>query len=178
MKKFLLIIFSLVAVLAIGFVVTGMMLDKNYELSRSIIIDGSPSDVHKYVGDLAMWDEWTPWKDHDDSIVVTLGNKTTGVGAMQTWTSKDGKGELTFTKSDRKTGIEYDMAFFAGEERMPSTGAITYEEVGKKTRVTWSMKGEMNVPIIGGWYAMSMETMVGPYFDEGLEKLRKKVEGQ
>lgn len=178
MKKFLIIVFCLLAVLVIGFLVTGMMLDKNYELSRSIIIDGSPSDVHKYVGDLSKWDEWTPWKAHDDTLVVTLGKKTTGVGAKQTWTSKGGNGELTFTKWDRKTGIEYDMAFFSGEERLPSTGTISYEEIGKKTRVTWSMKGEMNMPIIGGWYAMTMDPVVGPYFDEGLEKLRQKVEAK
>jgi len=176
MKKFLIIIACLLLVLVVAVVVGGLILDKNYELSRSTIIDAKPADIHKFVGDLEKWGDWTPWKDHDETIVVTLEKQTTGVGAKQTWTSKDGKGELIFTKSDKKTGVEYDMKFFAGEDQLPSKGALTYEAIGDKTRVTWSMKGEMNIAIMGGWYALTMEPVVGPYFDEGLAKLKKMVE--
>ena len=178
MKKFLIVIACLVAFLVLVIVGGGMMLPKDYELSRSIMIDAKPKAVHEYVGNLKKWEEWTPWKAHDESIVVTHGKKSTGAGASQTWTSKDGNGELTFTKSDKDTGVAYDMAFVAGEDRLPSQGSVTYEEAGKKTRVTWSMKGEMNIPIAGGWWAMTMDAWVGPMFDEGLANLKKKVEGK
>ena len=85
-------------------------------------------------------------------------------------------GHGLITCRDKKTGVEYDMMFFAGEDQLPSKGAVTYEPIGSKTRVTWTMKGEMNIPIMGGWYALTMEPVVGPYFDEGLAKLKKKVE--
>jgi hypothetical protein len=176
MKKLLLVILCLLLVLIIGVVVGGLMLDKNYELSRSIVIDASPKEIHKFVGDLKMWDQWTPWKDHDDSLEVKLEKQTSGVGARQTWSSKDGDGELIFTKWDKSTGVEYDMAFIAEGEKLPSTGAITYEEIGKKTKVTWSMKGEIPLPVMGGWYALTMEPVVGPYFDEGLAKLKDRIE--
>jgi len=178
MKKFLVVVLCLVLAVGVIFVAGGLMLDKSYDLNRSIIIDASPRDVHAFAGDLEKWDQWMPWWEEDQSIEVTRGKKTEGVGASQTWTSEQGNGEITITASDRKTGIDYDMAFISGEKRMPSKGAIRYEEVGKKTRVTWSMKGEMNIPIMGGWLAATMDMSMGKQFDRGLANLKAKVEAE
>ena len=166
-----------IPLLALGVlgVIVGMLLPTKYSLSRSLIIKAHPESIHFYVGDLSKWDRWAPWKDEDPSIITTLSEHTTGVGASQTWIGKDGDGSLTLTKSSPTEGIEYDLFFEGGSYRC--WAAIHYDKVGENaTRVIWKMKGNMNIPIIGGYMAMMMDSMVGNMFDRGLSKLKHTVE--
>jgi len=168
MKKFLIgLLLLAIAAAAIGFFLSG-----DYTVERSIVINAKPADVHKLVGDLKRWEDWTPWKEADPSVHVTLGDKTSGVGASQKWTSKDGAGSLIFTAADKDKGVEYDMTY--GE--WTSKGALRYEEVGKSTKVTWSMNGTVEMPVVGGYMALLMPQMIGGQFDQGLQKLKRQVE--
>ena len=113
MKK---ILIGLVVIIVI-LVVVGFLLPTEYEVNRYIVIDAKPSKIHDLVGDLKRWEDWMTWKDEDPSIEITFGKKTTGVGARQTWTGKEGVGEIVFTSSDSKRGVEYDMSFQQGGTR-------------------------------------------------------------
>jgi len=168
MKKFLLVV--LVLLLVAG--VVGFFLPHDFAIEESIDISAKPSAIHDLVGDLKRWDEWTPFKEMDPSVQVTFGRETTGVGASQSWTSKDGSGTLTFTASDKKKGVEYTITL----GNMPAQGAIRYEPVGDTTKVTWSMKGKIETPVIGGYFALLMPRMVGGAFEKGLSKLKRQVE--
>ncbi|MHC4959275.1 MAG: SRPBCC family protein [Planctomycetota bacterium] len=168
MKK---VLIGLAVVVAL-FVVVGLVLSGNYTVESSILINAEPGKIHALVGDLKRWDEWAPWKEQDPSVQVTLGEKSKGVGASQTWTSDDGNGSLTFTAVDDDKGIVYDMTF----EAWTSEGSIAYEEIGDATRVTWSMKGNVDTPVIGGYFAMLMPGMIRASFEQGLEKLKSVVE--
>jgi hypothetical protein len=168
MKKFLVVLLLLViAIAAVGFFLPG-----EYSVERSIVINAKPSAVHKLVGDLKRWDEWTPWKEADPSIQVTFGQETSGVGASQTWTSKEGSGSLRFTAADEDKGIEYDMTF----AQWTSQGAIRYERVGDSTKVTWTMNGDLETPVLGGYMALLMPSMISGDFDKGLQKLKRQAE--
>ena len=169
-KKILIVLVVIVAAVA----VVGFFLPTEYDVGRSVVIDAPPAKVHDYVGNLKKWEEWGPWQAHDSSIKITYGEKTQGVGAHYSWTSQDGPGELTITKSDPQTGVEYDMLF---DNQFKAKGAVTYAKEGDGTRVTWSMSGNQDVPVVGGYFAALMDTMVGSYFEEGLANLKKKVEG-
>jgi len=170
MKK---ILIGLVVIIVI-LVVVGFLLPTEYEVSRYIVIDAKPSKIHDLVGDLKRWEDWMTWKDEDPSIEITFGKKTTGVGARQTWTGKDGVGEIVFTSSDSKRGVEYDMSFEQG--RYKSLGSILYEEMGKSTRVTWAMKGDWPVPVVGGYMVLMFTPMIGESFEESLENLKGRIE--
>lgn len=168
MKKFLLVL--LVIVLVLGAV--GFLISHDYKVEESIVIDAKPSDVHKLVADLERWDEWMPWREMDPTIQVTFGKETKGVGASQTWTGEDGTGFIQITASDEDKGIEYDMKM----DEMPARGAIRYERVGDSTKVTWSMSGEIDTPVIGGYFALLMPRMIGGSFEKGLGKLKAQAE--
>jgi hypothetical protein len=167
------ILIGLVVIIVI-LVVVGFLLPTEYEVSRYIMIDAKPSKIHDHVGDLNRWDDWMPWKETDPSIVVTFGKKTTGVGASQTWTGKDGTGEIVFTSSDSKRGVEYDMSMDQG--KYTSKGSILYEEMGKSTRVTWSMSGDMSTPVVGGYMVLLFSPMMGDAFHKGLSTLKSQIE--
>jgi uncharacterized protein YxeA len=169
------ILIGLVVIIVI-LVVVGFLLPTEYEVSRYIMIDAKPSKIHDHVGDLRSWEEWQTWKDEDPSIEITFGKKTTGVGARQTWTGKEGEGELVFTSSDSKRGVGYDMSFQQG--RYTSTGSIQYEEKGKSTRVTWTMSGDWPVPVVGGYMVLLFTPMIGESFEKSLSNLKSRIESK
>jgi hypothetical protein len=153
----------------------GLFLPTNYSVNRSIIIDAKPAAIHEYVGDLKKWREWEPWTEQDPTIIITYGDKTSGIGANQAWIGKDGDGQLILTSSSPAKGIKYDLFFDDGKYECKS--AIAYEPIEEgKTKVTWSMEGSVDKPIIGGYFALIMGSMTGLAFERGLEKLKKQVE--
>ena len=175
MKKWMKRIGITLISLTVLVVLVGLLLPTEYSLNRSLVINAKSEKIHEYVGDLTKWDLWAPWKEEDPSIVTTYGEKTAGVGASQSWVGKDGDGSLTFTMSSPTKGIEYDLFFEAGAYKC--WAAMHYDTLGENaTKVIWSMKGNMDMPVIGGYFAMMMDSMVGKMFERGLSKLKEQVE--
>ncbi|MEE9392521.1 MAG: SRPBCC family protein [Planctomycetota bacterium] len=172
--KILLILLVLFVALLVG---AALMLDKDYSVESSITINAKPEAIHAYVGDLKKWDEWTPFEEADPGVKVTLGAKTVGVGASQTWTSDQGSGSLTFTKSDPKTGLAYDMAITSpgSDDPQPAKCEMIYSPDGDGTKVTWTMKGEMK-GFLGGIMAAVVPGLVTTIYDKGLQNLKAKAE--
>lgn len=165
---------SLIGLLVILGVI-GLVLPSTYDIERSIVINASPQSIHTYVGDLTKWSEWTPWTDSDTTLSIILGEKTTGVGASQSWVGDGGDGELTFTASSPSEGVEYDLFFDDGA--FQSVAAIKYEPLSEQsTEVRWSMEGDIDTPVIGGYFALMMDAMVGQMFEQGLGDLKRRVE--
>ena len=121
-----------------------------------------------------------PWEQEDPSVITSLNDKTTGVGASQSWTSsKSGDGEVEFTECDENTGIAYDMTFITKSKRAPAKASIRYAPAGNGTEVTWSMAGDcasMMPPVIRGLMNPIMKAMIGKNFTRGLVSLKGKVE--
>lgn len=153
----------------------GLVLPKEYEISRSTVIEANSEAIHSYTGDLEQWIHWQPWIEIDPSIQITLGDITRGVGASQTWSSDSGSGQLKFTDANPYTGISYDISFNDGGNQAQSS--LSYDKLGdKETRVHWTMKGQIETPIFGAYLAFFMDNLVGEPFDLGLFKLKKLVE--
>jgi hypothetical protein len=165
-----------VVLLIIAFVLVGFFLPTEYRVRRTIEIDAPPEVVHTYVGDLKKWGEWTPWKEMDPALEVTLGDKTTGVGATQSWSGADGSGSLEFKKSSAQDGVEFAWSLQEGEYQCD--GALQYAVANGKTNVEWSMAGDFDIPVVGGYFRWTMDALVGPTFERGLEKLKNRVEGK
>ncbi len=172
--KWLRRILGLLLLLVILFLAVGFVLPARYHVEREVVIGAPVTEVHALVGDLEEWDRWTPWKEADPTIVVTIGEHSTGVGAHQSWTGKSGDGELTFRSVDPAWGVEYDLDFDHGRYR--TKGALRYETVENGTRVTWSMDGEMGSNPVERWFGVLMDWMVGPDFERGLDRLKTVLE--
>ena len=175
MSKFFKALSVTLLLLILIVIIIGLFLPPNYTVNRSIIIDAKPAAIHEYVGDLKKWREWEPWSEQDPTIITNYGDKTSGIGASQSWIGKDGDGQLILTSSSPAKGIEYDVLFDSGKYECKS--AMVYEPMEDgQTKVTWSMQGYMDKPIIGGYIALIMESITGPMFERGLDNLKKQVE--
>lgn len=174
MKKLLKFVFVPLATLALAFVAIAIFLPSEYRVERSIVIDAPRDRIHALVGDLQRWPEWMPWQDADPTIQIRRGGRTSGVGAHQSWIGDSGSGEVTFTASSPESGLEYDISFDDGAFR--SVGIIQYQPDGNATLVTWVMAGDVGGDLLGRYFAVMMDSMVGPMFADGLEKLKQTAE--
>ncbi len=165
------IVIGVLVFLAI-FVALGYALGSHFRVERRVTIKSDVARVHEYCGELKNWPAWSPWEEADPTIVTTLGEKTTGVGAHQSWTGKDGAGELTFTRCDPEVGIAYDMVFIDGERRSPSVSLMNYKPVVGGVEVAWILEGDLDLPVIGPYMALFFDSLVGPSFERGLDKLK------
>lgn len=157
-------------------VAIGLVLPMEYAVSRSVVIEAEAEAIHAFVGDLRQWELWGPWKEDDPTLVVTYGEKTSGIGASQSWHGKDGNGFLEITASSPRRGVRYDLSFNDGELRCRA--AIRYHPEEGRTRVSWLMRGRMETPVLGGYAALLLEPVVGGLFDRGLANLKETVEGR
>ncbi len=167
MKKLL---YGVIVVVA-GIVLVGFFLPSTYDVQRSITIDSSPSAVWPKISNLNNWPDWQTWKLEDPTIAVTV-SQAEGVGAYQSWTGESGVGEVTFTDIDEGRAVRYDMVM---DDTYRSKGEISLGIENDATVVTWRMYGSTD-NFTGRYFAAMMDMMVGPMFEDGLQRLKDGTE--
>ncbi len=170
LKRIALGLVALVVIL----VLVSFALPSSYRVERVATIKAPIAKVYALTGDLNEWPKWSPWIDMDPTIETTVANKATGVGAHQRWTGASGDGELTFTKADPATGVEYDMSFNKGQFK--SRAGMALSKDGEGTKLTWWMTGELGMNPMARYMGVMMDKWVGKDFDRGLEKIKAAVE--
>jgi effector-binding domain-containing protein/uncharacterized protein YndB with AHSA1/START domain len=173
--KFLKYALLLILLLVIGSLVFTMMQPSEYDIARTKVIKAPVADVFNTVNDLKTWEEWGPWHDEDSTIVVTYGETTVGVGASDSWTSKDGPGNIKTVAVEVNKSIHQKMQFGDYE---PTDIVWDFKEVDGGTEITWHIK-ETNAPFMfkmfaamsGGW-----DKMLGPMEAQGLDNLDKVIQ--
>lgn len=174
MRRILIAVFSVFSVLFVLAIAVGFFLSKTFVVSREVLVQASPQRVYELIGDLRSWPRWGPWKDADATLTLTYGERTSGVGASQSWQGTDGGGRLVFTEADPRTGIAFDLLF--NGDAFFNTASILYEPTADGLRVVWEMQGSISAPIVGGYLAKMMPGMVGPMFDDSLARLQAAAE--
>lgn len=163
-----------IALATILVIAVGFALPSSYTISRAVTINATPARIHTFTGDLEKWPDWTPWATADPSIVISYGDTTEGVGAHQSWTGNSGGGELTLTRSDPAWGVAYDMNMDHG--KYISEATMVYENAGSATEVIWTMTGENGKNPFSHYFGLMMDPMVGPMFEDGLNRLKLEAE--
>lgn len=159
----------------VSLIIIGLFLPHEFKAEQSIVIKADPAAIHPYVNDLKRWPKWTAWKEQDPGVVIRYGKVTSGVGASQVWQGRHGKGHLHITASSPDNGIAYDIFF--GNDTNPSISAIEYQHLGKdSSRVIWRLRGEIDVPVIGGYIALVVAAMTDKTYHKGLVRLKNLIE--
>ena len=167
------ILFKLFIALVLLLVVGSFFIPNTYEIQRTVHIKKPAIMVFLHVGGLENWPAWNPWQQRDPGYKVTLGEKTSGVGASQTWESKHGGGELTFTWTNPGKGVEFDYRY-RGDWETKSAFRLQQQQDG--TMVTWILKGKIDKPVIGSYMAAFQDEMTGGMLSYGLKLLKQTVE--
>jgi polyketide cyclase/dehydrase/lipid transport protein len=161
-------------IIMLSVVVVGLIIPNHVDIRRSVEIDAPVTTIHAFTSNLEKWPQWSPWITEDPSIKISLGDIHQGTGASQSWTGASGSGNILFTQSSPEQGVVYDMNF-DGDSTLYQAG-FSYQEKGQKTIVTWYMTGDMTPIIIGNYFSLMMDGLVGDSFVMGLDKLKELSE--
>jgi len=176
MKKALVVLVALVAVVV--FAVVGMAMNQPdaIHVERSIEVAASPADIAPYAEDLKLAHQWDPWEKKDPNSKKEYSENLTGVGAWYTWDGNEevGRGKQTIIAVEPGKVVQ-KLEFFA-----PWTGeaetALMWDGDAERSTVTWAFDQPADFPSKVMGVFMSMEDMLGPDFEAGLASLKPLVE--
>ncbi len=170
------VLFTVLAILAL-LILVGLVLPQRYATSRTVQIQAPAEAIFPLIAELRNWPQWEPFLRDDPGSVTTYGGLTTGVGASQSWTGGQNRGRLTFTVFEPQVGIEYDLVFTNGEHDSPghSWMRLAPQTDGSVT-LEWGIRGEMNVPVIGGYVALFADKPIGSRLERGLGEIKGLAE--
>lgn len=170
--KWLLAIVALLALVVFG---GGQFLRADYHVERSIVINAPADKVYGLIDSSKGWASWGVWYRKDPQMQVTDSGVSQGLGASWSWKSKtQGNGSLKLTTAEPGRKIAYELQM---EDFDPSGGELLLSPEGSGTKVVWVCKGTMS-NVVGRWFALFMDKMLGPDFEGGLANLKQVAEKQ
>ncbi len=172
---FFALLFLVVAFFAYGF----FFLEDKMQVSRSITIDRPAKMVFRVVNSMHRFNEWSPWVAYDLEAIYTYEGPDKGVGSKMAWSGNDkvGKGRQEIIESKPNEKIKTKL-FFDGQGDDPSW--ITYQvtDKGDSSELSWTMDTDFKGKILGRYFGMMLDGMVGPEYEKGLSNLKLLVEAQ
>lgn len=147
-----------------------------YTVRRQRHIAAPPAVVRERIVDLRRWVAWSPWEDLDPELDRTYGGPPAGTGAWYAWEGnrKAGEGRMEITDVD-ESNVAIDLRFVR-PFRSQSVIVFTLAPDADGTVVTWTMTGANTVMLRLFGIFRSMDDMVGPDFERGLDRLKADAE--
>ncbi|GAB3032844.1 SRPBCC family protein [Bowmanella dokdonensis] len=171
LKKFIIATLVLVVIL----VGIGFILPSHFRVERDILIDAPPEKIYAQVVDLQKWQDWGVWFKRDPAMEVRYEGPQGEVGMKSVWSSESqGSGEMEVIATEENQRLVYRLYF--PDFAMSSTGEIVLTQQDDRTKVLWKDYGEVGANPVHRYFALMMDSMVGPDFEMGLENLKTLVE--
>ncbi|RDX38210.1 hypothetical protein DZA50_00700 [Kangiella sp. HD9-110m-PIT-SAG07] len=176
--KFLKNLFIGIAVLAIIIIIVGFFLPQTTHVERSITINASQDTVFQQVNTFDDFNSWSPWHKMDPSAMYEYSGPDSGVGAKMSWESDNaqlGTGSQEIVESTYPKFVKTELLF--GDDPNPGYATFELEELApRETKVTWSFEADFGNNIIGRYFGLFMDGMLGSTYEEGLQALKEKIE--
>ncbi|MBT0587246.1 SRPBCC family protein [Alteromonas oceanisediminis] len=166
-----------IALIFMAFIVVGLLLPSSFEVKRTVVIEAEPSTVYENIVDLQEWQSWGVWFKRDPNMVVTYAGPDRAVGMRSAWKSEtEGNGEMEITALEHNRNVTYALRF--PDMDMASQGELTLEPIDAGTRVTWRDYGDVGSNIVYRYFALFMDSLIGPDFEDGLANLKTVSENK
>lgn len=164
-KRILIGLLVLIALLLIA----AAFMPKSFQVQHSKEIATPASFLYNLADDHSVAKLWNPWVQEDTSMVLTMGDKTKGVGGEYSWSSEAmGTGKAKFIEAEKNKKIKAEI-FFDGNG--PNYYTLDFTPSGDKTNVTWTMDSEMSWPF--NLMAPFIKGSVKKSYVKGLNNLEK-----
>lgn len=165
-----------IAAVLVLFVGGGFLLPSTAHVERSLEVDAPACTVTALVDGFGRFQEFSPWAALDADMKVTRSGPVWGVGASQAWTSENpdvGNGSQTISKVDGCSRVESKLEF---DGQGPALASWTIEPIGPRSKVTWGIDVDFGMNIIGRYFGLGFDGMMGPDFERGLAQLKTLAE--
>lgn len=148
-----------------------------YIVERSTSINAPATRIYTQIEDFHRWTGWSPWEDLDPNLQRTYTGPDAGVGAAYAWAGnrKAGEGRMEITDAAQDSRLDIALRFIK-PFKSTSTVSFELEPDSESTHVTWRIVGPVTLMtrIIGVF--KSMDKMIGPDLERGLERLKSVAE--
>jgi uncharacterized protein YndB with AHSA1/START domain len=166
------IFLSSVVIIFIVLIIIILRAPKIFRVTRSILINASPSAIFTYANNPRLMQEWNPFTADDPTLKMTYTGPAEGVGAQSAWigNAKTGIGQATITESQLNKKIIVRLDF---EKPFKGTnyGEYVLVEQGTSTLFTWTINESTFIPRVLS-QVMNLDRMIGDTFEKGLNKLK------
>ncbi len=165
-----------ILILGILLIIVGLFLPSKVHIERSIMVNSAPDVPYNLINDLTKFNDWSPWYEIDTNAAYTNSELKTGVGACILWKSNNtdlGNGKLTITEI--KTN-ELIVTKLEVEGWDPSSASYFFTKENNTTKIIWTMDSDMGNNIIGRWFGLLMDDLIGKDYDKGLASIKKICE--
>jgi hypothetical protein len=162
-----------IAILIVVVLVVASLQPSHYRIERSIVIAAPAAVPFHQVNDLQTWNTINPWAKLDPTMKSTYSGPRAGVGASFGWVGNHQVGTGSMTIVDSRPGEQIRMRMdFEKPFASTATAEFFFRPQASGTEVTWSMSGE-NL-FIGKLLGLvvSMDTLIGRPFEQGLADLK------
>ena len=152
------------------------LMSNTYTVERSRHIAASVQAVRERIVDLHRWETWSPWEGLDPDMRRAYGGAASGVGSWYEGEGnrKAGKGRMEIIGAD-DLFVRLDLQFLKPFKSHSNT-TFAFRPDGDGTQVTWAMVGPQSaITKVMGLFT-SMDEMIGPDFEKGLEQLKIEAE--
>lgn len=179
MKVFKYLFFALLFLLAAFFAYGFFVLEDKIQVKRSIEINRPAKMVFKAVNSMHHFNQWSPWSELDPNATYQFTGPETGVGSKMAWQGNQevGTGTQEIIESKPFEQIKTEL-YFDGQGDDPSWSSIVITEQGENVKVDWIFDADFKGNVLGRYFGMMMDDMLGPQYEKGLSKLKTLVESQ
>jgi hypothetical protein len=173
------IFMSGIAVAIVAVLILALCKPKTFRVTRTAAIAASPDKIFAYVNDFHAWAKWSPFDKLDPNMQKMYSGTESGVGAIYDWSGngKAGQGQMQIVAATEAKQIVIKLDIlkpFEGHNTcefdfLPSNDGVT--------EVTWSMFGPAPLITRVMQVFVSMDTMIGKDFADGLARMKAVAEG-
>ncbi len=168
-------LFFLLLLVVIGGAVYIATKDGKFQVEESRVIEAPDELLFNTINEYKTWEKWGPWMDSSDDLIMNYSEKTSGEGSSYSWKSEtQGEGKMETTKTAPFSSIDQKITFITPMGESKSDVYWKFEKIeGKKTKVTWGMKGEQSFMEKAFWLTQdsTLSQNLRPMYSRGLEKL-------
>lgn len=172
----IIIIIIIIAVALVLPIIYLLTLAGNYKITRSITINKDAKTIFNKIIDFKSWQGWLPWLIHEPDTKIEYSKDYDKENGFYNWDGKIvGAGKITHVKFLLYSKIEQRIDFL---KPFKSTNKIgwDFEEVNKKTKVSWTMEGKM--PFFCRFMVKKLIVDISKDYDFGLTMLNGKVDSK
>ena len=156
------------------------MAQDTYTVERTTTIAAPAGRIYDQIVDFHKWPNWSPWEDLDPALQRDYSGPEAGTGAVYHWSGnrKAGEGRMEIVRAVDPDRVDIDLQFVKPFKARNDTSFVLTLEDDNRTRVLWTMTGKKTFMTKAMGLFTSMDKMVGPDFEKGLDRLKKVTEGR
>ena len=171
-----------IAIILIGLVglilIVALFVEKDYIVTRDIIINRSKADVFAYIRNLKNHKNFSTWEQMDPDMKSVYTGTDGQVGSMHAWEGKGstGVGEQETKQITEGVRIDNELRFFKPMKGVSPVYYTTEAISDNQTKVSWVMSGHNSYPFNIMLLIFNMEKMIGTQHAQSLVNLKAILE--